>query len=152
MVEYMAPASPPGLYKSVVPNDSVKNSFENIWANGFGDPVLAYEKTDSVSFYHFYNHFDPSWNEIVWNDNFPAMIYSLLEREKSKKILSVANDKRIIDTKQFLPAFSPNIRQKEKKNLLTTVNLSGISWLLVFILFFLERLVSFQNNKLKTNE
>ena len=150
-VENMTPGSPPRLYKSIITNDSIKKRGENIWTDGFGNPVLTHEKNDSTSRYHFYNHFDPSWNEIVWNDNFPAMLYSLLQNEKSKKRLADANDKRIIDTKQLLPAFLPINRQNEKMNLFTIINLSGIFWLLVFILFFVERLFSFQNSKLKAN-
>ena len=144
-------ASPPGLYKSLTTNDSIKNSSGNIWTDGFGNPVLSFEKKDSASHYHFYTHFDPSWNELAWNDNFPAMIYHLLQKEKPGTGLPDAFDKRLIDTKQLLPAFSSISRQKGKPDKFTPVNLSGISWLLVLLLFLAERLASFQNSKLKAN-
>jgi hypothetical protein len=137
------------LYKSITPNDSLNNNTENIWKDGFGNSILSYTNSNNRKFYTLYTHFDPSWNELVWNSDFPAVMYNLLLRRNTG--VASAPGYQLIDQKQLMPAYSLAGVQKGKAVSLESVDISGIFWLVVILLFIAERLVSFYNTKLKTN-
>jgi hypothetical protein len=43
-----------------------------IWTDGFGNPyVKCTAHQHKLNNYQFYSHFNPAWNELVWNDAFP---------------------------------------------------------------------------------
>jgi len=138
------------LYKSVAA-DSVTHSLENKWIDGFGNSILTKEKKDSANFYRLYTHFDPGWNELVWSDNFPAIMYNLISDDSITTINANARDNRIIDQQQLLPSSVSNPVKKQNASTFTEINLSGLSWLLVLLLFFTERFASFRNSKLTAN-
>jgi hypothetical protein len=144
--------APVELYKSIVPANSLNDSYATIWQDGYGHPVLSTEKRNERSYYHFYSRFDPAWNELVWGSSFPGLIYSLLEKEEAKKTPINSSDKRVIDSKQLLPNFLKENEVKNQAASFKTIDLTDLFWLLVFLLFIVERLVSFQYYKQKTND
>jgi len=137
------------LYKSITNTDSLKNEGKKIWEDGFGNPVLICTNRNTKNYYSFLTHFDPSWNELVWSDNFPAIIYNLLFRQTGAS-LSKDND-RLIDPKQLMPSYKPVTEMDANTQSFKRIDISGFFWLLVLALFFAERHVSFYNTKLKTN-
>lgn len=138
------------LYKSIAYADSSNINTENIWKDGFGNPVLSCRSRNNKKNYSLYTHFDPTWNELVWNGDFPAIIYSLLLRRSPASTFS-NNNHQLIDQKQLMPAYLPGGEQKANTASLETIDISGLSWLLVILLFIAERFFSFYNTKLKTN-
>src|SRR5689334_21573470 len=108
------------LYKSI-PADSVNHSAEIKWTDGFGNAVLTKEEKDSVNYYRLFTHFDPSWNELVWNDNFPAIIYKLIANDNA--IAGI--DHRTIDQRQLLPSSMPYAAKKQNAKEFAETNLSG---------------------------
>jgi hypothetical protein len=138
------------LYKSVAV-DSNNHSSEKKWTDGFGNSILTKETSDSSNQYKLYTHFDPTWNELVWSDNFPAIMYNLILNDSITDITANANDNRIIDQDQLMPSSISYPVKKQNVTSFTEINLSSLSWLLVLLLFFAERIVSFQNSKMTTN-
>ncbi|MBS1575488.1 MAG: BatA domain-containing protein [Bacteroidetes bacterium] len=136
------------LYK--ITRDSLPNGNEVLWQDGFGNPVLSLSVQNEKNIYSFFSRFDPAWNELVWNHNFPAIVYILLS-EKNANNPSI-NDNRIIDQNQLQPAYQVVQPGKKPIDQFESKDISGLFWILVFLLFFAERVISFYNTKLKTNE
>jgi hypothetical protein len=117
-----------------------------IWQNGFGEPVLVHDTAAKKNVYHFYSHFDPDWNGLVWSEEFPGMLLELVYASKTTPGSDRFADKRIIDTKQLIPV------KASEKNDQTIIypeqtDLSMIIWVAAFIVFFVERVLSFKKNR-----
>jgi len=118
---------------------------KSIWTDGFGNALLAVSEGKQRT-YHFSSRFNPAWNDLSWNGNFVHMLYSLLITNND----SFAKfDKRIIDAEQIMPVLE---RQKDfnKQNFIQTTDLTKAFWLMAFLLFFMERYISF-NRKNETH-
>lgn len=135
------------LYKMVA--DTTRNEDEVTWKDGFGNSVLSSSTQNEKNVYTFFSHFDPAWNEMVWNDKFPEIIYELLVVPKTNPLLISSN--LLIDPHQLQPAYKSISARNNSTDSFERIDISGLSWLLVLILFFAERIVSFYNTKLKTN-
>lgn len=131
-----------------VASKSLSTPSETIWADGFGTPLLLKELKGSNSVYHFYSHFDPEWNDLAWSGQFPALIFNLLFKDDNKVNL---RDKRIIDDKQLQPMLSSKTQTTTKDKFVRKVDLSFYFWLAAFMMFFLDRFISFRNKKVLSN-
>jgi hypothetical protein len=136
--------SPVALYKSIASPGLLNESSETIWQDGFGIPILSRTKRGKTGYYSLFSRFNPTWNELVWSSSFPELIYALIEKEKIRPAPMDTSDKRIIDRSQMLPVFTAANEMRQQQVLLKITDLTGLSWLLVFLLFFIERLVSFR--------
>ncbi len=122
-----------GSYRSVV---ATNRNTVNLWRDGFGDPILSLEKQNQTNQYHFYSRFDPSWSDLVWNDNFPKMLLRLIIGPVAKQDISY--DKRIMDVKQLLPA-ADHEAHTANGNINERVDISRYLWLLMVLVFIAER-------------
>jgi hypothetical protein len=113
-----------------------------IWTDGFGRPLLALEETDSGRRYHFYSHFDPAWNGLVWSRDFPVRIGELLLPDEQTK----GTDRRVIDPAQVTPS-SGDAQRQRLPVLKASIDLSPLGWLLVFLTLMVERILSFKKAK-----
>src|ERR1700743_3120240 len=123
------------LYKSVATN----NNWNAIWHDGFDNPVLSFEKQDRTNLYHFYSRFDPSWNDLVWSDDFPKMLLGLIVGQPVKP--DVMHDRRAIDPKQLLPAANNEARTSTGK-IIERTDLAFYCWLLLVLIFIVERWIA----------
>lgn len=131
------------LSKSFVLEEAT-DPLQIIWEDGFGNPILSLEKAGTNT-YHLFTRFDPSWNDLPWSDQFPQLVFTLLfPREKTG--LANEPDKRIISEQQLLPANNPKELNSTKEKFITT-DISFIFWLLVFLAFFIERIIALRNRK-----
>ncbi|MDB5135600.1 MAG: hypothetical protein JWP37_2203, partial [Mucilaginibacter sp.] len=121
------------LYKSITAN---YNSGKTVWHDGFGNPVLIYKRQQQTNTYHFYGRFDPSWNDLVWNDNFPKMLLRLIFNTSPN--LNEKHEHRIIDAKQLLPVLNKKGRTSKSK-MIERTNLTHFCWLLLVLVFIAER-------------
>lgn len=133
------------LYKYI----AAKGSGESIWHDGFGHAILGLEGIGSTKVYHFYSHFNPSWNDLVWQDDFPKMMLQLIEGEG----LAVPEgyDKRVLSNSQLQPTIV-----KEKVIITATTpseqtDLSPYFWLLLVLIFVAERVVAYQKKGVQAN-
>jgi hypothetical protein len=115
---------------------SQKTRGETIWKDGFGKPILGVDGNT----YHFYSRFNPLWNDLVWNDDFPKLILKLI----NNKPVTVPQqyDKRILSNAQIQPG---NV--KENKAIASVkatgqTDLSRYFWLLLVVVFIAERILS----------
>lgn len=120
------------LYKSL---DAQQHTFA-IWKDGFDNPVLGLERQSKINHYHFYNHFDPAWSDLVWSDQFPEMLLKLIVGPNSRSDLKY--DKRILTDKQIMPVrnYQSHISTASITN---HIDLSAHAWLLLMLIFIAER-------------
>ena len=114
-----------------------------VWVNGFGDNILGLQK-DKANWYAFYSRFNPMWNDLVWSSSFPALVMELLYGPAMDTIH--AADIRTIDDAQIQPVMKTDAMNKNS-NFFSLVDLSKVFWLLVFVLFCIERYLSFKGKK-----
>jgi hypothetical protein len=111
---------------------------EALWKDGFGHKVLTLDKSANDS-YHFYSHFNPGWNDIVWSSRFVEMIFKLFFKED----ISIKEfDKRIIDAEQIQPVISKTIKGFDKEKFVETTDLTKLFWIITFLIFCIERYIS----------
>ncbi|MBC7720556.1 MAG: BatA domain-containing protein [Pedobacter sp.] len=98
--------------KNITTTKSVLATTNNvsIWQDGFGNSLLSIDSINP-NIYHFNTHFNPSWNDIVWNENFPKLMLSILSADNDKIKNLDSNDKRILDEQQLHPISKNTIEQ-----------------------------------------
>ena len=122
---------------------------EVVWKDGYGRGVLV---RDSSTF-HFYSRLDPDWGGLVWSRQFPV----LLARMLFGSVGPGERDLRMIDAAQVAPVFRAG-RVESAGGFLGTeiegvkdpgasmgtgvIDLGPASWILIFLLFTLERWLS----------
>jgi hypothetical protein len=125
-----------------------KTTGEQLWADGFGRPVLSRE--NATGNYHFYTHFNPAWTNLVWDDNFPQWMFRLIFEDKIRNAANLY-DHRIMNPTESLPNI---IQKKDKLTSTQSDTLTDIShyfWLLLVVLFLLERFMAHYQFKTQPN-
>ncbi len=120
---------------------------KTIWQDGFGNPLLEL-KSGKAPVYHFYSRFDPSWNDLPWSSTFPGMIFNVIWNQQNSTSIS---DNRIMDNQQLQPIFTTSGNTQEKENFVTTHDLTKVFWLAAFVVFYIERYLSFKTKTEKIN-
>ncbi len=135
------------LSQRFLPDKNSMTNAETVWQDGFGAPVLSLQSTRNANFYHFYSRFDPGWNDLVWSSNFPKLMLDLILKSYPQPDFS-GYDKRVISQKQLLPS-AENKPETTFKNSNTSeeTDLKHSVWIALFLVFLLERMVSFQTKK-----
>lgn len=112
-----------------------------VWTDGFGRPLLALEETKSCQYYHFFSHFDPAWNGLVWSADFPVRMKALLlDQGTNVKVY----DRRFIDPAQVTPSRGVAGHMPATT---TSIDLSPLGWMLIFLTLAAERILSFKRAK-----
>lgn len=114
------------------------NLAETIWEDGFGKPLLTLENKSGTRVYRFFSHFDPAWNDLVWDPGFPSLLLDLIFGKEGDE----SHDRRTIDAEQAEPlqGTSPNSHNKDAY---AGIDLTKACWVLLFIIFVIERMISF---------
>jgi len=131
------------LYKWIASADKA----ETIWHDGYGKAILGLEKQKG-NIYHFYTHFNPAWNDLVWNEYFPKMMLKLISRDAAN--VPAQYDKRVLTNAQIQPDIIKEGKEIVSTKLLERVDLSKYFWLLLVIVFVAERWLA-NKNKMQTN-
>jgi hypothetical protein len=124
------------LYKSVA---AANDHSYALWTDGFGNPVLSFEKQGQTNKYHFNSRFDPSWNDLVWSDDFPKMLLGLIVGQPVKP--GVMHDFRAIDTRQLLPVTNNEAHTSIGK-IIEHTDLAFYCWILLALVFITERWIA----------
>lgn len=130
------------ISRAVITNN--KNNI--IWQDGFGNPLLSIDD-NTPNLYYLHTHFNPSWNDLVWQENFPKLILSILLEDYQIHNPIVNNDKRIIDQQQLSTSNGNISNDKNDYIQYSLKDITPIVWLLVLIIFFFERLLSLKSYK-----
>ena len=124
---------PVPLYRYVKNNNKTG---EDVWKDGFGNPVLTAGLNGKTMLYHFYSHFNPAWNDLVWNADFPKIMLQLIMTVKEPLYVSTG-DRRRIDHRQMLPNSVKGLVQQG--NYKSRIDIAHYFWLFLALIFILER-------------
>lgn len=119
---------------------SPKNAGRLVWCDGYGHTILSAEKDKNFTLYRFYSRFNPSWSDLVWNDNFPHMLLTLMA-DNQPSAQSLKYDKRVLSTQQLMPVII-NSGQQTFAGMTDDTDLSHYVWLVLIVLFVSERFLS----------
>jgi hypothetical protein len=122
-----------GLFKMVEANGAAN---QTTWRDGFGHPVLSLQNQTKNNIYHFYSRFNPTWNDLVWSNEFPTWIMKLVVGNKTASLNK--NDRRILDQQQLMPVNESRTHEVAVKTI-GTINIVNYCWLLLAFLFLAER-------------
>ena len=114
-----------------------------IWEDGFGNTLLDLSQAQN-NVYQFYSRFNPAWTELPWSAQFADMLFDLIMREK---FTPNDVDKRIIDVGLIQPVKAKEKNNFAKEKFVKTTDLSKYFWLMVFVIFAIERFFSFRNKQ-----
>jgi hypothetical protein len=132
------------VYK-IIDNAVAANTYP-IWKNGYGNALLS-RKNLKDSIYYFSSRFDPEWNDLPWNGQFPQIIYNLVCHTTDDTNRIDLSDKRMIDEQQIQPAIINEQLILPKKELLQKTDLAKYFWIAAFIIFALERFITYRKKK-----
>ena len=117
---------------------AVKATGQTLWEDGFGEPLLTVQKQE----YFFYSRFNPQWTDLVWKDEFVEVLFPLLygkantqfgfETEPSKAQINEQPIATFENTTNNIALRSPNI------------HLDQYLWMLAFLVFLVERLLTYR--------
>lgn len=107
-----------------------------IWQDGRGNYLLTVNELQPNN-YKLYTHFNPSWNDLVWHQQFPSLLAELLYKEPVMN----SQDKREIDANALKPSIENDVALQKMPTNITDI--SQWIWLLAFVLLLAERWLSF---------
>jgi len=136
-------SEPDGLALYRIIRSSVDSSFQNIWTDGMGSPLLT-RNDKAFTRYAFYSRIDPAWNDLPWSAALPRFILQLLypEQPSTKDLLQ---DQRKIDPRQAIPVLHTAGLSPDKM-IYQYKDLSRFCWVLLMIMFCAERFLSWHKN------
>lgn len=150
--------------------------YQDIWKDGFGRPILSAEQSSEGHIFHFFSHFDPAWNGLVWSPRFPVLLDGLLTGEKAYAGVGT-HDRRVLDPEQILPQQAPAgklyksseatagapdrdagsgydglIRDGNNELMRDEgmIDLTPACWVVLFLLFLAERTLALRSPKIKS--
>ncbi len=113
-----------------------------LWQDGFGNCILDCNPAAGQTMYTFYSRFNPAWNALPWSQQFPEWLLQLILPAAGSNIWK---DQRIIDPQQVSPAIASTAIITGSNS--ESTDLAPLCWILLFALFFAERLLVMQPAK-----
>lgn len=130
------------LYRSIDPK---KNDEQAVWHDGFGNQVLSLEKQSKTRLYHFYSRFDPSWNDLVWSNDFPKWVLKLIANPATP---DAKYDRRVMAANQLMPIVNKE-GQAITGKIIEQTDLTHYFWLLLVSVFATERWLAHRSSDKK---
>jgi hypothetical protein len=143
-----------GLFTIALPNKEKINlyklikadkSYDPIWQDGFGHPVLSLQQSGQAHIYHYYSRFNPAWNNLVWSDAFPAWLLKLTTEPSKTDIAQY--DRRVLSTQQYMPQILSDTHTVTDVKPLESKSLTRYFWLAIIIVFAAERWLAHRTPK-----
>lgn len=123
------------LHKSV----EMKDAGTTIWHDGYGNPILLFNKSENKNIYSIASHFNPTWNDLVWDNNFPAMLLKLIFNvEENGKYNKLVIDKKVLKFERSNDNFYSS--STGSSNLFP----GQYIWILLALVFLIERWLTFK--------
>lgn len=137
---------PIALYRRILYPEQEINRLA-VWEDGFGRPLLDLSHEDQISVYHFYSRFNPEWNDLVWNNDFPKMLIPIIMPEL--KVPDIEQyDRRTADLTQIIPAKAASDLKRPGLSKEGQSDLKYPFWLALILVFLLERWLSFRQDQI----
>jgi hypothetical protein len=131
------------LYKRVLNKDENANV---IWTDGFGKSILSYQYANQIHHYRFYSRFNPQWTDLVWSEEFvKAMMPLILLKPFAQNQFGFEVDSA--DQRAGPQPFFYSLNNFQNKAEIAANQQNPISnwvWILAFLVFALERILSFK--------
>jgi hypothetical protein len=141
----------PRLYKRVVANSYPGAA---IWSDYEGAALLTKENFNGHELYKFYARFNQSWTNLVWQDQFVRALIPIVGPELADYddfgYLNVPEDQRPMTTE--IPNSKAQSNQSGHLENEIRKPLNVLFWILGFLLFCLERLVSLRFRRRVSHE
>jgi len=141
----------PRLYKRVVAGNYTGAT---IWSDYEGSALLTKESFHGHELYKFYSRFNQSWTNLVWQDQFVRALIPIVGPELADNddfgYLNVAEDQRRMTTE--IPNSKEQSNQSVHQENEIKKPLNVLFWILGFLLFCLERLVSLRFRRRVSHE
>jgi hypothetical protein len=131
----------PALYK-LVKTEAI--SSQPVWLDGYGNAVLNMQQNQHATSYHFYSHFNPAWNELVWSDEFPKLLLKLMTVNNYAHQMA-QHDRRVMDQQQLMPYVIPSAENTDIHKTTIQTDLTHYFWLALVFVFFIERWLAHKN-------
>lgn len=119
-----------------------------LWRDGFGNPMLSNEGRIKANYFQFYTHFNPAWNDMVWDSSFPQIILELISTPADKN--SSTHDRRTISAEQIQPVKNNEARVMADK-FTVKKELANYFWLALIVVFFAERWLATRTKTIQIN-
>jgi hypothetical protein len=127
------------------PGSAGGDTLERIWRDGYGRGVLV----RGGNSYEFYSRLNPEWNGLVWSDVFPEWLERLFwdrGRVGSRDRRVVSRDRRVLDAGQIMP-LKGAVSRKAVIGPPDSGRMDLPVWMIVVVLFILERLLAHGKTK-----
>ncbi|WP_336514412.1 BatA domain-containing protein [Pollutibacter soli] len=120
--------------------DRMENNAGNmLWYDASGDAVL-YRDSANASKYILRTKFNPAWTDLIWNESFPYLIYSLILKEPGQEI-NQKYDPRMVDTGQVKTSSAYTGKGISEFSVTESVLPRWIWWILL-VTICIERIVA----------
>ena len=110
---------------------------------------MTLSKDEKVNQFTFFSRFEPQWTNLVWEANFPQVLLPVIlaepENIKNYGFEVDSLDKRVWDKNQEF--YEQIVSKQAGINTLAQKSISNWFWFSAFLLFFLERVLSYQKRK-----
>lgn len=121
----------------------------SVWNDGFGKPVLTFNKENQINKFTFYSRFEPQWTDLVWKADFVQamlpIVLAQLENIENFGFEKDSIDNRVWDKSQNF--FSQTTFKQGNFNAQSQKSISNWFWLSAFLLLLIERVLSYQKGK-----
>lgn len=115
---------------------------QTLWEDGFGEALLTVQQTQQVHEYTFYSRFNPQWTDLVWKDEFAEILFPLLYGKTNKQFGFDEQASLAQVNEQSIASFE---NSKDNPTLLSpNLNLDKYLWVFAFLVFLVERLLTYR--------
>jgi hypothetical protein len=118
-----------------------------IWTDGSGTPLLTMD-VSAIRHYRFYSRFNQSWTDLVWNNGMVAALMPIVVPQQDDQLGFNPADTARVTYPLALP-LNNAVKTKNAGVTVTTQSLSSLTWWLVILIFFLERLLTYRKTDRK---
>ncbi|NEU07311.1 hypothetical protein GZH53_03200 [Flavihumibacter sp. R14] len=123
-----------------------------LWEDESGSPVLLQAPNGQSSELKFFSRFDPEWNELVWSPRFPEVLMELVFKQYEISAGGEMTDRRALAVPQIKPAVNKEPKSSFRGPGLKKSMLDRHLWVLLMVLFALERWVSYKQKSIAGND
>lgn len=121
-----------------------KATGKKLWEDGFGETLLSVQQQQQQYEYILYSRLNPQWTDLVWKDEFVEVLFPLLYGKTDRQFgfekqpsTAQVNEQPIAsfeNAKNNIALLSPNI------------NVDKYLWVAAFLVFLVERLLTYRKS------
>ena len=108
-----------------------------VWRDGYGRGILARDG----KVFSFYSRLDVNWGDLVWSRRWPILLAGLMVDDT----VIAGRDRRMLDLRQVEPVKLGVTGERAVTGGMQGTDWRPGIWVIVFLLFFLERVIAFKN-------